>query len=120
SPHSDCLQNYQSSSTVRKASNLDFENNYCVRVTGQCFISQNDQRAAPELQTFTLRGNVCETYGWQVIEFDGVPHITLDNNYVTGAGAKFTTVLNFANTSPNGYSSDIKLRNNTLVRGNST
>ena len=118
-PHVDCYQTYQSSSSPRLSSNIDFENNYCLRVTGQCFIAQNDQRAAAELQDFTLRGNVCEAYGWQVIEFDGVPSITMDNNYVTGAGARFTTVLNFANSSPNGLSSNIKLRNNVLVRGSS-
>jgi parallel beta-helix repeat protein len=119
-PHVDCYQTYQAGSgSPRYSGNIDFENNYCVRVTGQCFIAQNDQRATAELHDFTLRGNVCETYGWQVIEFDGIPRITLDNDYVAGAGDKFTTVLNFANSSPNGYSSHVKLRNNILVRGSS-
>src|SRR4051794_4808355 len=48
----------------------------------QCIIAQNDQRKSAELQNYTLRGNVCETYGWQSIEFDAVPNITMDNDYV--------------------------------------
>ena len=47
-------------------------------------IVQNDQRNSAELQNLTLRGNVCEAYGWQSIEFDAVPNITMDNNYVAG------------------------------------
>ena len=38
-------QTYQAgSSPDRLSSNITYENNYCVRVTGQCFIAQNDQR----------------------------------------------------------------------------
>ena len=113
-PHSDCYQTYQAGSSPRWSSNITYENNYCVRVTGQCFIAQNDQRAAPELKTFTLRGNVCQTGGWQSIEFDGIPDITMDNNLVAGVQ---TTVLNLANSSPNGTCTSVKLRNNIWVRG---
>ena len=49
------------------------ENNYCVRVTGQCVIVQNDLRNAAELKDYVIRGNVCETYGWQSIEIDRRP-----------------------------------------------
>jgi parallel beta-helix repeat protein len=39
SPHSDCYQAYQAGSKpARLSSNILYENNYCVRVTGQCVI----------------------------------------------------------------------------------
>ena len=94
SPHSDCYQSYQAGSTPRLSSNILYENNYCVRVTGQCIIAQNDLRNAAELHDYVIRGNVCETYGWQSIEMTGIPNITMDNDYVAGVQ---TTVLNFAN-----------------------
>ena len=117
SPHSDCYQAYQASSSPRLSSNIIYENNYCVRVTGQCIIVQNDQRNSAELHDYTLRGNVCETYGWQSIEFDGVPNITMDNDYVAGVQV---TVLNFANPGAGGLtSSNYKVRNSVLVRSTS-
>ena len=117
SPHSDCFQAYQAGSSPRLSSNILYENNYCVRVTGQCFIVQNDLRNAAELHDYIIRGNVCETYGWQSIEMTGVPNITMDNNYVAGVQV---TVLNFANTGGGGrVSSNYKVRNSVLVRGTS-
>jgi parallel beta-helix repeat protein len=115
SPHSDCYQAYQAGSKpARLSSNILYENNYCVRVTGQCIIVQNDQRNSAELQNYTLRGNVCETYGWQSIEFDAVPNITMDNDYVAGVQV---TVLNFANPGATGLPlSTFKVRNSVLVR----
>ena len=114
SPHSDCLQSYQSGSGPRAASNILFENNYCVRVTGQCVILQNDQRNAAELRDFVLRGNVCETYGWQTVAATGVPNVTVDNNYLAGVQ---TTVLNFANPGGGGRTStNYTVRNTLLVR----
>ena len=98
----------------RLSSNILFENNYCVRVTGQCVILQNDLRNAAELKTYVIRGNVCETYGWQSIEITGVPDVTMDNNYVAGVQ---TTVLNFANGGGgNRKSTNYKVRNTVLVR----
>lgn len=117
SPHSDCFQSYQSGGGARLSSNILFENNYCVRLTGQCVILQNDQRNAAELHDYVLRGNVCETYGWQTIEITGVPNVTLDNDYVAGVQ---TTVLNFANPGAGGrLSSNYKVRNTVLVRATS-
>ena len=114
SPHSDCFQAYQAGSSPRLSSNILIENNYCVRVTGQCVIVQNDLRNADELQTYVIRGNVCETYGWQSIEITRVPDVTMDNNYVAGVQ---TTVLNFANSGGgNQKSINYKVRNNVLVR----
>ena len=78
-------------------------------------IVQNDQRNAAELHDYTLRGNVCETYGWQSVEMDGIPNVTVDNDYVAGVQ---TTVLNFANPGAGGrLSSNYKVRNTVLVRG---
>jgi parallel beta-helix repeat protein len=115
SPHSDCYQAYQSGGTPRLSSNILIENNYCVRVTGQCIILQNDQRKTAELRTYTIRGNVCETYGWQSIEITGVPDVTMDNTYIAGVQA---TVLNVANSGAGGLkSTNFKLRNTVLVRG---
>ncbi|HEX8518950.1 MAG TPA: right-handed parallel beta-helix repeat-containing protein [Pseudonocardia sp.] len=114
SPHSDCFQSYQSGGSPRLSSGILFENNYCVRVTGQCVILQNDQRNAAELHDYVIRGNVCETYGWQAIEITGVPNVTMDNDYVAGVQ---TTVLNFANSGAGGrVSSNYKVRNTVLVR----
>ena len=117
SPHSDCYQSYQAGSTPRLSSNILYENNYCVRVTGQCIIVQNDLRNAAELHDYVIRGNVCETYGWQSIEMTGIPNITMDNDYVAGVQ---TTVLNFANTGGGGkVSTNYKVRNSVLVRATS-
>jgi parallel beta-helix repeat protein len=118
SPHSDCYQAYQAGSKpARLSSNILYENNYCVRVTGQCMIVQNDQRKSAELHDYTLRGNVCETYGWQSIEFDAVPNITMDNDYVAGVQV---TVLNFANPGTAGLPlSTFKVHNTVLVRSTS-
>jgi parallel beta-helix repeat protein len=114
SPHSDCFQAYQAGSGARSSSNILIENNYCVRVTGQCVIVQNDLRNADELKAYVIRGNVCETYGWQSIEITRVPDVTMDNNYVAGVQ---TTVLNFANGGGgNQKSINYKVRNNVLVR----
>ena len=113
-PHSDCFQAYQAGSSPRLSSNILYENNYCLRVTGQCVILQNDLRNAAELHDYTVRGNVCETYGWQSIEITGVPNVTMDNNYVAGVQV---TVLNFANAGGGGRkSSNYKVRNTVLVR----
>ena len=101
----------------RLSSNILYENNYCVRVTGQCIIVQNDLRNAAELHDYTIRGNVCETYGWQSIEMTGIPNITMDNDYVAGVQV---TVLNFANAGGGGQvSSNYKVRNSVLVRATS-
>ena len=117
SPHSDCYQSYQAGSTPRLSSNILYENNYCVRVTGQCIIAQNDLRNAAELHDYVIRGNVCETYGWQSIEMTGIPNITMDNDYVAGVQ---TTVLNFANAGGGGkVSTNYKVRNSVLVRATS-
>ena len=117
SPHVDCFQAYQSGDSPRTSSNVLYENNDCVRVTGQCMIIQNDLRNAAELHDYTIRGNVCETYGWQSIELTGVPNITVDDDYVAGVQ---TTVLNFANAGGGGrVSSNYRVRNTVLVRGTS-
>jgi hypothetical protein len=117
SPHSDCYQAYQAGSGPRLSSNIVYENNYCVRVTGQCIIVQNDLRNAAELHDYTVHGNVCETYGWQSIEFDGIPNIMMDNDYVAGVQV---TVLNFANPGGGGIvSSNYKVRDSVLVRSSS-
>jgi parallel beta-helix repeat protein len=117
SPHSDCYQSYQASGSPRLSSNILYENNYCVRVTGQCFIAQNNLRNAAELHDYVIRGNVCETYGWQTIEMTGIPNITMDNNYVAGVQG---TVLNFTNAGGGGKrSTNVKVRNSVLVRATS-
>jgi hypothetical protein len=114
SPHSDCLQAYQSGGGARLSSNILIEDNYCVRVTGQCIILQNDLRNAAELHDYVIRGNVCETYGWQSIEITGVPNVVLDNDYVAGVQA---TVLNVGNAGGGGRkSTNVKVRNTVLVR----
>jgi hypothetical protein len=116
-PHVDCFQAYQSGGTPRLSSNILYENNYCLRVNGQCMIVQNDLRNAAELHDYIVRGNVCETYGWQSIEMTGIPNITMDNDYVAGVQ---TTVLNFANAGGGGrVSSNYKVRNTVLVRATS-
>jgi parallel beta-helix repeat protein len=117
SPHSDCFQSYQASGSPRLSSNILYENNYCVRVTGQCFIAQNNLRNAADLHDYVIRGNVCETYGWQTIEMTGIPNITMDNNYVAGVQG---TVLNFTNAGGGGKrSTNVKVRNSVLVRATS-
>ena len=108
----------QASGSPRSSSNILYENNYCVRVTGQ----RSDRPEQPAQRRRTARSTssaatsarptVAET-----IEMTGIPNITMDNNYVAGVQG---TVLNFTNAGGGGKrSTNVKVRNSVLVRATS-
>ncbi|MGP4112751.1 discoidin domain-containing protein [Streptomyces sp. 4N509B] len=117
-PHPDCLQTYQHSSDTRPASDLLVENNYCVRVSGQCLIMQNLHRPTPDVRDVTYRGNVCESFGWQNIELGSVPGATIENNLL--AGGVEGHVLTFHSTVDDLETTNVRMRNNVLVTAGGT
>ncbi|MGH8795239.1 MAG: hypothetical protein ACRDXX_21685 [Stackebrandtia sp.] len=113
-PHADCIQNYQHSSQTDVTSyDVTVENNYCVRVSGQCLIMQNTHRPTSDVREFTYRGNVCESFGSQNIELGSVTGSTIENNILCGGVDGH--VLTFHSTVDGLDTTDIKMRNNILV-----
>lgn len=113
-PHLDCIQHYQSGGL--SAINLLIENNYCVRVTGNFIISKNNLTTDTNMRDMTIRGNVAEAYGNQVIILSGVPNVVVENNTLFGgsSGGSVITVENGDNGAP---MTNARLQNNILVRG---
>jgi hypothetical protein len=112
-PHADCLQNYQHSTRTDVSYDVLVENNYCVRVSGQCLIMQNGHRPTADIRDYTYRGNVCESFGSQNIELGSIPGSIIENNILCGGVDGH--VLTFHSTIDGLETSDIKLRNNVLV-----
>ncbi|WP_241562477.1 discoidin domain-containing protein [Streptomyces hoynatensis] len=114
-PHADCLQNFQFSGRTVESHDVTVENNYCVRVSGQCLIMQNEHRPAPDVRDYTYRGNVCESFGYQTVELGSIPGGTLENNILLGGAEGH--VLTFHSTVDDLETTDIRMRNNILVSG---
>ncbi|HEY6739621.1 MAG TPA: hypothetical protein VI076_12310 [Actinopolymorphaceae bacterium] len=112
-PHADCLQNYQHCSRTDESYDVLVENNYCIRVSGQCLIMQNEHRPTADIRDYTFRGNICESFGWQNIELGSVPGSILENNILCGGVEGH--VLTFHSTVDGLEATDIRLRNNVLV-----
>jgi hypothetical protein len=117
-PHADCIQNYQHSSRTTVSYNVTVENNYCIRVSGQCLIMQNGHRPTADIRDYTYRGNVCESFGSQNIELGSIPGSIIENNILCGGVDGH--VLTFHSTVDDLETSDIKLRNNVLVTAGGT
>jgi parallel beta-helix repeat protein len=115
-PHADCIQNYQNSSEDETVESYDVtvENNYCIRVSGQCLIMQNENRPTADVRGYTFRGNVCESFGSQNIELGSVTGSVIENNILCG-GVDDGHVLTFHSTVDGLETTDIKMRNNVLV-----
>ncbi|WP_183091351.1 discoidin domain-containing protein [Streptomyces radicis] len=112
-PHADCVQTYQNSGRTVESHNVTVENNYCVRVSGQCLIMQNGHRPTADIRDFTYRGNVCESFGSQNIELGSVPGAVIENNILLGGVDGH--VLTFHGTVDDLDTTDVRLRNNILV-----
>ncbi len=108
-PHTDCFQTYNNGSI--SAGTL-IENNYCLRVSRQCLIAQNNSSSNYEIRDITFRDNVCETYDSQGINLGSMSGVVLDNNLII-SGFKYQIVNLEAMTSPN---TNTTIRNNVLVR----
>ncbi len=113
-PHADCFQNYDNNKNPT-ASNIVIENNYCVRVSRQCFISQNNQSSNYPINNIVFRGNVCETFDSQTINLGSASGITLENNLLMG-GVKYQVVA-IQTTNASAPSKNIKMRNNIIMKG---
>ncbi len=114
-PHADCVQNYQNSSRTVESHDVTVENNYCVRVSGQCLIMQNEHRPTADIRGYTYRGNVCESFGSQTIELGSVTGGVIENNILRGGADGH--VLTFHSTVDDLDTTDIRMRNNVLVSG---
>lgn len=112
-PHVDCFQTYQQSGLP--VDNVVFENNYCVRVSRQCLIAENNQTASYQIRNVVFRGNVCETFDSQTINIKSVSGFTFENNLIMG-GVRFQ-VLAFTNVLSNLPIQEIRLRNNIVMKG---
>ncbi|MEO3751911.1 discoidin domain-containing protein [Streptomyces sp. B6B3] len=112
-PHADCVQTYQDSDEVVESYDVTIENNYCVRVSGQCLIMQNERRPNADVRGFTFRGNVCESFGSQTIELGSVTGAVIENNILCGGVDGH--VLTFHSTVDDLETTDVMLRNNVLV-----
>ncbi len=108
-PHVDCIQNYDSGGS---SNGLLIENNYCLRVTRQCFISQN-LSSGYKITNITYRGNVCETFDSQTINIGSMNNITFENNLIMG-GVKYQVVCMENRSSA---TTGVKFRNNILIKG---
>ncbi len=112
-PHADCIQNYQNSSRTVESHGVTVENNYCVRVSGQCLIMQNGHRPTADIRDYTYRGNVCESFGSQNIELGSIPGAVIENNILRGGVDGH--VLTFHSTVDDLETTNVKMRNNVLV-----
>jgi hypothetical protein len=115
-PHNDCFQNYQNSHDASiKSSNVTIEDNYCLRVSGQCLIMQNEHRPTSDVGNYVYRGNVCESYGGQNIELGSITGGIIENNILNGGVDG--TVITLHSTVDGLDTTNIKVRNNILVSG---
>jgi hypothetical protein len=112
-PHADCLQNYQHSSRTDESYDVLVENNYCIRVSGQCLIMQNGHRPTSDIRDYTYRGNVCESFGSQNIELGSISGSVIENNILCGGVDGH--VLTFHSTVDDLETTNIKMRNNVIV-----
>ncbi|MEC3980461.1 hypothetical protein QMK34_34975, partial [Amycolatopsis sp. H20-H5] len=108
-PHVDCFQTYNNGS---ESAGTLIENNYCLRVSRQCLIAQNNSASSYQIRDITFRNNVCETYDSQGINLGSMSGVTLDNNLII-SGFRYQIVnlekFNLTNT-------NTTIRNNILVR----
>jgi hypothetical protein len=110
--HVDCFQNYQGSGRITR--NMLIENNYCVRVSGQCLILQNSSTTNYDLSGYIYRGNVCESYGFQNLELAGVKDVAIENNLFNGGVTG--NVLSFKTSKSGLRTSNVALRNNIILK----
>lgn len=112
-PHTDCFQTFNNGTD--SAGTL-IENNYCLRVSRQCLIAQNNSAGRYAIRDITFRDNVCETYDSQGINLGSMSGVVLDNNLVI-SGFRFQIVnLEVFNGLAN---TNTTVRNNILVRAES-
>lgn len=114
-PHLDCIQHYQSGTTL-VSDGLLVENNYCVRVSGMFIISKNDRNTTTSMENMKIRGNVAETYGTQVIILSGVPNAVIENNSLFGATST-GPVIALEHGDSGAQATNVDIQNNVLVRG---
>lgn len=114
-PHADCVQNFQFSGRTVESHGVTVENNYCVRVSGQCLIMQNEHRPTADVRGYVYRGNVCESFGGQTIELGSVTGGVIENNILRGGADGH--VLTFHSTVDDLETTGIRMRNNVLVSG---
>ncbi|MCP3804107.1 hypothetical protein NLX83_33030 [Allokutzneria sp. A3M-2-11 16] len=110
-PHVDCFQTYNGS----RSSGTVIENNYCLRVSRQCLIAQNNRARSYEISNIVFRNNVCETYDSQAINLGSMSGVLLENNLVLG-GFRYQ-IVNLEVMRDSGLANtNTTIRNNVLVR----
>jgi len=110
-PHTDCFQTYNNGTD---SVGTIIEDNYCVRVSRQCLIAQNDTDKRYSIRDIWFRNNVCETYDSQAINLGSMKGVHIQNNLIL-SGFRYQVVsleeqdTGLANT-------DTTITNNVLVR----
>lgn len=114
-PHTDCFQTFQLDNLP--VENIVIENNYCVRVSRQCLIAENNRVAQYQIKNVTFRGNVCETFDSQIVNLKSVEGFKFENDLLMG-GVKFQ-VVTLTTTFSSIPIKDITVRNSILMKATS-
>jgi len=116
-PHVDCWQTYTTfdrDGDPVETNDVIIENNYCVRISRQCLILENNRTTKRVVHGIVFRSNVCETFDNQVINLKGVEDIKIHNNFLGGL-PKFQVIK--LQRSPDAGRRDtrgVSIRNNIL------
>lgn len=110
-PHVDCFQTFNNGTD---SSGTLIENNYCLRVSRQCLIAQNNSENRYAIRDITFRNNVCETYDSQGINLGSMSGMVIENNLVI-SGFRFQ-IVNLEVMDPGLANTNTTIRNNVLVR----
>ncbi len=121
-PHVDCFQTFTTYESYNPNTNpiltadVLIENNYCVRVSRQCLIMENNRTDTTTLRDITFRNNVCETYDGQSINLKGVTDVTIENNYLGGEVGFQMIVLQLSGANGTKRNTNVTIRNNAMQR----
>ena len=119
-PHVDCFQTFTNMENGNPVKTTDvlIEGNYCVRVSRQCLILENDKTDEDVVSEITFRNNVCEVYDSQIINLKGVKSVDIHNNYLGGDPTYH--VVNFQDAGLNGSKpvSEASVKNNIVQYSN--
>ncbi|QNE21386.1 hypothetical protein F1D05_30030 [Kribbella qitaiheensis] len=113
-PHTDCFQTYNNGTP--SAGTL-IENNYCLRVSRQCLIAQNNSASSYQIRDITFRDNVCETYDSQGINLGSMSGVVIENNLIL-SGFRYQ-IINLEEQAAHLANTNTTVRNNILVRAES-
>jgi len=115
-PHVDCWQTYTTFADDQAIETTDviIENNYCVRISRQCLILENNRTDQRVTHGIVFRNNVCETFDSQIVNLKGVENISIHNNFLGGRPKYQVVKFQLGGASGTRETSKISVRNNIL------